>query len=479
MYIADGFADDCDELIHRCTQLSTLSYEKFCNVWKEMNFAAIFHGRNSSAELAELSEEVLHIAKRYMVTNNINFEETVAGLFLVYGLLNIQPFSNFASVKFIPDDMDALERIELEARRTRRQDVLYILGAVLIRGPCQFHVAERERGMEFPIRKYLEGLTTIDNQGIRPKGVFFRQNEELDIIKELGRLNKLYKESKEGLGVSDKSLKYVDENFANELDSSLKKIILGSITEDVDDENDGHASLAQDNAQSIKHRAMRSSVQPMKHLVGLQDRKSSLRKASTGLKGEKSPQKGQIKSSKRKRKRPYGSCRKRGSKKKVQKESDSEEEDDTEYVSLSDTDSEDHDSDHGNSDDKDDDIEEGPAIEADRNFEIHSLPMLDNSKDPEFEIEFIDFQSTNEGEKNNSVSNTSKDKADKEKDQNIGNTSDVEEATSSDNHKFKKPFLDSVILRRLEKRDLKKPRVLTKFQRMGMLTVANFKDKNK
>lgn len=81
----------------------------------------------------------------------------MAGLFLVYGLLNIQPFANFASVRFVSDDVAALDRIELEARRTRRQDVLYILGSVLIRGPCQFHVAERERGLEYPIRKYLEG----------------------------------------------------------------------------------------------------------------------------------------------------------------------------------------------------------------------------------------------------------------------------------------------------------------------------------
>ena len=72
--------------------------------------------------------------------------------------MNLQPYAGFASLRIVQEDIPAIERIELVARRDRRQDVLYVLGSVLIQGPVQYHAAARERGMEYPIRKYLEGM---------------------------------------------------------------------------------------------------------------------------------------------------------------------------------------------------------------------------------------------------------------------------------------------------------------------------------
>ncbi|OWR46698.1 snRNA-activating protein complex subunit 1, partial [Danaus plexippus plexippus] len=74
VYIADGFATDCDELIHRCLQLSKLDYQEFCKIWKDLDFSMIFHGRNSGAEIAELSEELVYISKQYLLKNTENFE---------------------------------------------------------------------------------------------------------------------------------------------------------------------------------------------------------------------------------------------------------------------------------------------------------------------------------------------------------------------------------------------------------------------
>ncbi|KPJ20593.1 hypothetical protein RR46_00146 [Papilio xuthus] len=154
-------------------------------------------GRTSAAEIAELSEEVLHIAKHYMVADTTIFEESVAGLFLVYSLLNLQPYPNFASLRLVPEDIPAIQHIESVARKEKRYDVLYILASVLIKGPCQFHAAERERGMEPAIKKYLDGFKSIDSvRGVRSKGVFYRQTEELDLIRELGVITKKYSETK-------------------------------------------------------------------------------------------------------------------------------------------------------------------------------------------------------------------------------------------------------------------------------------------
>lgn len=85
----------------------------------------------------------------------------MAGLFLVYSLMHLQPFQNFASLRLVPEDIPAIQRIETVARREKRYDVLYILASVLIKGPCQFHAAERERGMEPAIKKYLDGKVCL------------------------------------------------------------------------------------------------------------------------------------------------------------------------------------------------------------------------------------------------------------------------------------------------------------------------------
>lgn len=80
----------------------------------------------------------------------------MAGLFLLYGVLTLQPYTNFAWLRLTPDDIPAIKRIELVARQDRRLDLLYILGEILIKY-TQYHAVERERGMESVLRKYLDG----------------------------------------------------------------------------------------------------------------------------------------------------------------------------------------------------------------------------------------------------------------------------------------------------------------------------------
>ncbi|XP_047540175.1 snRNA-activating protein complex subunit 1-like [Vanessa atalanta] len=282
VHIADGFSSDCDELIHRCLKLQTLQYHSFCDIWKDLNFGMIYQGRSSGAEIAELSEEVIHIAKHYMIKDTSNFEESVAGLFLVYGLLTLQPFSGFACLRLIPEDVASINRIQVVARRERRLDVLFILGEVLVKY-TQYHVAERDRGMESVLRKYLEGYTSIDKLGVRPRGVFYRQNEELDIIRDVGSITRQYTRAKNSLigpGKRDASLQYINENLASELNTSLKRIINGIIdnekNDDDDDDDDEETTIDHyDNVQAIKSRAMTNTVNSIKHLTRIEERQAA------------------------------------------------------------------------------------------------------------------------------------------------------------------------------------------------------------
>ncbi|XP_023944243.2 uncharacterized protein LOC112050253 [Bicyclus anynana] len=281
--IADGFASDCDELVHRCLQVPTLDFQEFSKIWKAMNFDLLYLGRTSSAEIAELSEELVNTAKRYMVKDTSYFQESVAGLFLVYSLLHLQPFSGFAYLTLVPADVRAVTRIEMVARRERRLDILYILGEVLVKW-TQYHVVERPRGMEMVIRKYLEGFTfSLDKRGVRPMGVFYRQNEELDHIRDLGSVTRQYLLAKKALvgdAASMPSLQYINSNLAVDLNASLRKLVSGvaedsepEVINDSSSENEMNGTEDRSNrVQAIKDRAMKNSVGPMNHLTCVDDR---------------------------------------------------------------------------------------------------------------------------------------------------------------------------------------------------------------
>lgn len=82
------------------------------------------------------------------------------GLYLVYALLTQQPYPRFAWLRIIPEDVNAIKRIETVARNNKQYDVLYILGTVLIKY-TQYHAFERERGFDEPLRKYMEGWYNV------------------------------------------------------------------------------------------------------------------------------------------------------------------------------------------------------------------------------------------------------------------------------------------------------------------------------
>ncbi|CAB3249093.1 unnamed protein product [Arctia plantaginis] len=451
--IADGFADDCDELIHQCLKETPVTYSAFCKVFRSMQISCVYLNRHSGAEIAELTEELIYIAKYYMVANTNNFESTIVGLFLVYALVKVQPFKDFAYLRLTEEDVPYIERIELVARRERRLDVLYVLGHVLTVN-TRFTAAARERGMEASYRKYLENCVTLDI-GQRPKGVFLRQNEELDVIKELTDLQLRYDAAKMAANFPD--LKYADSKFATELNSSLKNIVAGIIDDD-NTQIETEEEKVEESARSIKDRAMKIKVEPMRHLIGVQDR--SPNKANKPHMSDIKTKPGKIKSGSP-TKQSSANARKqtttntRASKRKrLDNYSDTSDEAEL-SLELSDHDS-DNDIDLDNFDKvqpaQDTNATENVAeVEiASENINLGGLPCIITSEDngQSYEIEIIDRY-------NKSANKTSERSGIKPE---YRNAIDHEQQT------------------RKEKRDLKKTILKSRFKRMGMEPVADFED---
>ncbi|CAK1590924.1 unnamed protein product [Parnassius mnemosyne] len=525
VYIADGFLDDCEQLIQRCLQRQNiLDFQSFCIVWQEMNMGCLYQGRTSGAEVAELSEEVLHIAKHYMIANTSNYEESVAGLFLVYSLLNLQPYPGFAALRLVPEDVAAISRLEAVARRERRHDVLYILASVLIKGPCHYHAAERERGMEAPIKKYLDGFKSIDSiRGVRPNGVFYRQNEELDIIRELGNLTKQYSDAKDriiGSGPSDRNLQYIDEELPTELNYSLRKIIGGEVDvvndavvsdeeeeEEEEEERNRKREPSTDHhtiVEAIKAKAMKGTVNPMKHLTGIEDRKiqrqcktqqSSKKsdiKSKPGKVKTNSPTKPQACKSPKKRraspkssnaKKPKSNPEKQEVERIIKEEKDDSKENDDQleeyHVEIVPEEKNEF------SDDEEEDFGKiGEENEVD--IEIESLPSFIRTEDngQVFEIEIIDKYGRSH---KSQEENVDRDIALLASLPDISMSSDdtVEDATlcpDSEENDDDSGNEDIKNIRNTKddppNKNLKKTHLKSKFKRLGMLPVANFDESN-
>ncbi|KAJ2943031.1 hypothetical protein O0L34_g15223 [Tuta absoluta] len=375
--------------------------------------------RTVGAEVAELSEEVIHIAKRYLVANTSRFEESVFGLYLVYCLLKLQPFKGFASLRLVPEDMPAIRRIEAVARRDHRYEVLYVLAQVLIRGPVQYHATNREYGFEQALRKYHEGSTN-DKYGSRPKGVFFKQNSELDIIKDLSNIAVEYEQAKHVIrdehGRMDSNLRYAKLEFSKQLDTSLRRVISGIYE---DESKPGDIDHRSERVRSIKDRAMSQKVEVLKHLTTVRDNKANSPSSSENKSQTKpdiiSPP-GKVKTSSPQKpvtsKRKPARKQKKTAPKRRKKDSSSSEGEVSDYVIDLDDDDIDKDDndidkdDNGNPfqiqvelehDDEDeaDEPQTEETVEKEYNIEVDTMPIVikgcvDTNESQKIEIEFID-----------------------------------------------------------------------------------------
>ncbi|XP_050671513.1 uncharacterized protein LOC126969922 isoform X2 [Leptidea sinapis] len=143
------------------------------------------------------------------------------------------------------------------AREQNRLDVLYILGSLLVKYTYCTAV-ERDRGLESQYRKYSDGSFARD--GISFRGVLNRKGEEVELIKDLGVICKRYARARDAAMGDDatqfNNQKYINENFATQLNETLQNTIKGITTNDVaDEEEEQHLNI-----KSIKDKAMKGTA---------------------------------------------------------------------------------------------------------------------------------------------------------------------------------------------------------------------------
>ncbi|XP_047505962.1 uncharacterized protein LOC125050276 isoform X2 [Pieris napi] len=233
------------------------------------------------AEIAELSEELIIIAKSFMVQDTGNYKESVISLFIVYALVTQQPFANFAYLPICPEDVPEIKRLEDAIRHHRLNDALLILGRVLVKH-SRYTAAERERGFDIALIKYFNGSVIMKNKRMGTAGIFGDQNEEPDMLMELGTIARKYTQCRDRLNDNIKAgLKYVNPNLPSQLSTSFKRMVKGYY------ENDDAKNRAEAMTE-IKQRAMTNTTDQLHYLMTSQERDEN---PPSKTNANKSPQK--------------------------------------------------------------------------------------------------------------------------------------------------------------------------------------------
>lgn len=132
--ITSGFRKDMEKLLKLYKDQNSLDYRSFAECFRSMQFASVFTGRLSSAELVEFTEKILQMAISYAMTyrnremlssyvegdesndkslsqtNEENsLQERMFGIYLAYSLYYAQPNNYVSQIRLTPAQMGDLE----------------------------------------------------------------------------------------------------------------------------------------------------------------------------------------------------------------------------------------------------------------------------------------------------------------------------------------------------------------------------------
>ncbi|XP_046388013.1 snRNA-activating protein complex subunit 1-like [Ischnura elegans] len=161
-YIAAGVRTDCENLMTAFMTKNSLRFDDFCAVWQDMRFPSIYCGRKTFSELVEFTEEVLQIAKTFMLPPH-PFQVRAGGIYLTAGLYYKQPTSGLVKIRLTCEDLENLNPFLKQLRGESHWDVLFMFSKMLAENAFVFTLSPRTYGIEYNIRKYLLHKPGDDN----------------------------------------------------------------------------------------------------------------------------------------------------------------------------------------------------------------------------------------------------------------------------------------------------------------------------
>uniref|UniRef100_UPI00358F74FC snRNA-activating protein complex subunit 1 isoform X2 n=1 Tax=Myxine glutinosa TaxID=7769 RepID=UPI00358F74FC len=123
---AAGARSDCERLLDRFCQSQSVRFEDFSAAWRDMNFSLIFYGRAEDREQKVFTEELLHVASRFLLPS-YNFQVRVGALYLLYGLYSTQLCNPPRKIRIALSEWRHISKLCSELNEQKHSDAEYVM----------------------------------------------------------------------------------------------------------------------------------------------------------------------------------------------------------------------------------------------------------------------------------------------------------------------------------------------------------------
>ncbi|NXN82820.1 SNPC1 protein, partial [Bombycilla garrulus] len=153
MSAVPGLKEDCEELLGAFQQADTVRFERFAELWRERRFHTIFYGRVRALERNKFTKKTLDLAQQYFLPP-YSFQIRVGGLYLLYGLYNVQLCQPKQKIRIALKDWPEIQKFHLDLLDSQHYDAAYILRR--LRLARAFHFTAMPKQLSYRNKKKIE-----------------------------------------------------------------------------------------------------------------------------------------------------------------------------------------------------------------------------------------------------------------------------------------------------------------------------------
>ncbi|KAL7293563.1 hypothetical protein TKK_0013002 [Trichogramma kaykai] len=220
-YTASGFYEDCILLLDSFKNKESIRYDEFCKTWCELKFSLIFLGRRSYADMLEFCEEVLIIAKHFIISSS-DLPTQLSGLYLLYSLYYKIPIENI-KIRVTYNEWQQFLDLHEEIKDKQLHDASFIFVKLIVDDAYYFCIFSNEYGLE---RCFIKSYTEYANNN-----PFSNLNNMINEIEngefsKIQQLSELYNKNKVRLSnvLSLKKLQLFDKNLVHEVINEVEQL---------------------------------------------------------------------------------------------------------------------------------------------------------------------------------------------------------------------------------------------------------------
>ncbi|CAH3120792.1 unnamed protein product [Porites lobata] len=223
--MAEGLISDCRLLLSRFENLKTVRFEKFCEVWREMNFSLIHCGAKDINRRTQLVDYLFRIISTYLDSTPCSFQYRIGALYALYAIYYTHLNQPKVKIRMTLAMMKDLKELHKRIIEQQHHDADYILRRLYKENSFLF-VA-----MPIPLAFGSKEAITSQEEG-QSSGLIDDVNDDVEerfrALEYLEEAHKNYKELKSSLlesGTipSSRSFSAISDDLVTDVASELQK----------------------------------------------------------------------------------------------------------------------------------------------------------------------------------------------------------------------------------------------------------------